>query len=96
MADRQFLVIDASTGSESKVGDVGGLSHGVFQGVPAFDDHRFRQMVLSGSTYSETSLLRWAEKMLSQKLVTVEDAVKLIRPKGWIVLEFLIEGESHG
>jgi len=96
---RQFMVIDTSAGPEQKVGDVGGLSHGVFQGTPARDDHRFRQMVVSGCTYSETELIAWANAMTEPgtrretdppaPADSIERAMGILEPRGWIVLEFL-------
>jgi len=61
---RQFLVIDSSTGQEQKVADTRGISHGIFQGVPAFDDHRHRLISVPGCTYSETALLEWVDGLL--------------------------------
>ena len=96
---RQFMVIDTSVGPEQKVGDVGGLSHGVFQGTPTHDDHRFRQMVVSGCTFSEPELIAWANAMTepmtrcetdpADPADSVEDVMGILEPRGWVVLEFL-------
>jgi hypothetical protein len=100
---RQFLVIEARPG-EVQVGEVEGLSHGVFRGCPAHGDSRYRNMVVMGSTESEEALLANALKIADAdssipeprgkfctppKVTTVEQAVEVYKNGGWVVLEFL-------
>jgi len=91
------MIIDTSAGPERRVGDVGGMSHGLFEGTPAHDDHRFRQMVVSGCTYSEAELIGWANGTIGAArrdsdpaaASSIDDVMGILEPRGWILLEFL-------